>query len=75
MLCYLMWNTAVRHLGALQTTNYIYVVPLVTLLTSAWVLNEIITWIALVGSAFILAGVYLAERGWPSFRKDSGPSE
>lgn len=75
MLCYLMWNTAVRHIGALQTTNYIYVVPLVTLLTSAWVLNEIITWIALVGSAFILAGVYLAERGWPSFRKDSGLSE
>ncbi len=75
MLCYLMWNTAVRHLGTLQTTNYIYVVPLVTLLTSAWILNEIITWIALAGSAFILAGVYLAERGWPLFRKAADPSQ
>lgn len=62
MLCYIMWNTAVKQLGPLRTTNYIYVVPLVTLITSSIVLNETITIIALVGSCFILSGVYVAER-------------
>lgn len=62
MLCYIMWNTAVKHIGALRTTNYIYVIPLITLITSAIVLNETITIIALLGSCFILSGVYVAER-------------
>lgn len=63
MLCYIMWNTAVKRLGVVRTTNYIYVVPLVTLLTSAVVLDETITIVALIGSALILGGVYIAERG------------
>jgi len=75
MLCYLMWNTAVRRLGALQTANYIYVVPLVTLVTSAWVLDETITWVALLGSVFILSGVFLAERGWPLPRRSAHKKE
>lgn len=65
LLCYIMWNTAVKELGVIQTTNYIYVVPLVTLITSAIVIDEIITGIALLGSVFILAGVYVAEKGFP----------
>lgn len=61
MLCYIMWNTAVRELGALRAANYIYIVPLVTLLTSAIAINETITVVALAGSLLILCGVYLAE--------------
>ncbi|MDR1918487.1 MAG: DMT family transporter [Tannerellaceae bacterium] len=62
MLCYLMWNVAVKHLGAIRTTNYIYFMPLVTLLTSALILSETITLVALLGAALILGGVYWAER-------------
>lgn len=68
MLCYIMWNTAVKRLGVLRTTNYIYVVPLVTLLTSAVVIDETITVVALIGSVLILSGVYIAERGWGKWR-------
>lgn len=64
MLCYIMWNTAVKRLGVIRTTNYIYVVPLVTLLTSAVVIHETITLVALIGSVLILSGVYIAERGY-----------
>ncbi|WP_455591510.1 DMT family transporter [Bacteroides sp.] len=64
MLCYLMWNTAVKRLGVVRTTNYIYVVPLVTLLTSAIIIDETITIVALLGSVLILSGVYIAERGF-----------
>lgn len=65
LVCYIMWNTAVKELGVVQTTNYIYIVPLVTLLTSAIVIQETITEIALLGSCFILSGVYVAEKGFP----------
>lgn len=64
MLCYIMWNTAVRELGILRATNYIYIIPLVAMLTSAIVIDETITLIALLGSLFILCGVYAVEHGF-----------
>lgn len=69
LLCYIMWNSAVKELGVIQTSNYIYFVPLVTLLTSAIVINEQITTIAILGSIFILLGVYVAEKGFKFRRK------
>jgi len=64
MLCYLLWNTAVKELGAVRTSNYIYIMPLVTLVTSAVVIHETITPVAMAGSALIIGGVYLAEKGF-----------
>lgn len=64
LLCYIMWNSAVKELGVVQTSNYIYFVPLITLVTSSLVIDEHITYIALVGSVFIILGVYIAERGF-----------
>lgn len=62
MLCYIMWNTAVKQLGPVYTSNYIYIVPLVTVFASALILNEPVTWVSLLGAAFILYGVYFVER-------------
>ena len=62
MLCYLLWNAAMRRLGAVRTTNYIYLNPLVTMLTAALFINERITPVALLGAALILYGMWLAER-------------
>lgn len=62
MLCFIAWNACVKELGAVKSTNYIYIVPLVTLLTSAVIIDEKITWIAIAGCILILCGVYLAER-------------
>ncbi|MDR1717375.1 MAG: DMT family transporter [Prevotella sp.] len=64
LLCFIAWNSAVKELGVVQTSNYIYFVPLVTLLTSAIVIDEHITIVALFGSVFILLGVYVAENGF-----------
>lgn len=63
LLCFAVWNTAVKHLGTVKTSNYIYLVPLVALISSAIVLNERITPVALGGAALILSGVYIAENG------------
>ena len=63
LTCYFLWNTAVKRLGTVRTTNYIYFIPIVTLIASAIALpDEEITRIALSGAALILAGVVLA--GW-----------
>ena len=62
MLCYLMWNTAVRALGASRTTNYIYIIPLVTFLTSAFFLSEPLSILSLVGAFSIIGGVYWAAK-------------
>ncbi len=64
MLCYILWNKSVKHLGAVRTTNYIYIVPLITLITSSIVINETITLFAITGALLILSGVYIAERGF-----------
>ena len=62
MLCYMVWNAVVNILGASRTANYIYINPLVTLLTSAIFLSETLTPISLLGTVCIIGGVYLAER-------------
>lgn len=62
MLCFISWNVCVKELGAVQSANYIYIGPPVTLLASAIIINESITWIAVAGCLLILCGVYWAER-------------
>lgn len=62
LVCYFLWNLTLKNLGAVRTSNYIYLVPLVTLITSSTVIDEKITLIALAGAILILSGVILAER-------------
>ncbi|WP_342755850.1 DMT family transporter [Kineothrix sedimenti] len=61
-LCFVTWNTAVKLLGAIKTSIYIYMVPAITVITSILVLNEIITWIAACGTLLTLAGLFISER-------------
>lgn len=62
MLCFLMWNVAVKAIGAERAAPYLYVNPLVTMLTASLVLDERITWAAIAGCALIICGVYWTER-------------
>jgi len=61
--CFLLWNKVIWVLGAVQSSNFIYLSPLITLLSSAIILHEPITPWAVGGMAFILMGVYVAESG------------
>ncbi|MDR2497263.1 MAG: DMT family transporter [Tannerellaceae bacterium] len=62
MLCYIFWNVAVKNLGAIRTTNYIYLTPIITFAASVIVLNESITPVAIAGAICILCGLWLAGR-------------
>lgn len=60
-LCFVTWNYAVKVLGAVKTSVYIYLVPVVTTVTSVIILHEIITGAAIVGIILTLTGLFLSE--------------
>lgn len=60
-LCYFGWNYVMYKLGVVRSTNYIYLNPVVTLLTSYLCLDERITPLALTGAIMILGGIYFVE--------------
>lgn len=61
-LCFVTWNYAVSVLGPVRTSVYIYFNPIVTVVTSALILRERITPVAMIGVVLILAGLFLSER-------------
>ena len=60
-LCFVTWNFAVKIIGAVKTSVYIYLVPVITVVTSALILRERITALAAVGTVLTLAGLMLSE--------------
>ncbi len=59
-LCFVTWNYAVKILGAIKTSIYIYLVPAITVATSVVILDERITPVSLAGIALTLAGLFLS---------------
>lgn len=62
-LCFVTWNLAVKTLGAVKASVYIYVVPVITVAVSALVLKEPVTWASALGTALAVAGLFLSEYG------------
>lgn len=60
-LCFVTWNFAVKRLGAVRTSIYIYMVPVITLIASVLILHEPFTWMTGVGMFLTLAGLLLSE--------------
>ena len=60
--CYMTWNIVIKRLGAVDATNYLYINPIIAMITANLLLGERITPLAIAGTALILVGVYLAER-------------
>ena len=60
-MCFVTWNTAVRLLGAVKTSVYIYLVPVVTVATAVIILKEPLTDILIAGALLTLAGLWLSE--------------
>jgi drug/metabolite transporter (DMT)-like permease len=62
-VCFVTWNFSVKRLGAVKTSVYIYLVPVVSVVSAAIVLREKITWLAALGTALTLAGLVISEFG------------
>ncbi|MEA4875795.1 DMT family transporter [Anaerorhabdus sp.] len=61
-LCFITWNFSVKILGPLKTSVYIYLVPILTMITSAIILHEEITIYSLFGMLLTLFGLLLSEK-------------
>ena len=62
-LCFVTWNFAVKALGAVKTSVYIYITPVITVAASAAILHERVTPLAVLGTVLTLAGLLLSESG------------
>jgi drug/metabolite transporter (DMT)-like permease len=71
-LCYLSWNRVIDKIGVVAANNYLYLSPLATFVVSSIVLQERITSVAIMGSFFILLGVYFSQK--TSSRNGNEPS-
>lgn len=69
-LCFVTWNYAVRVLGSIKTSVYIYMVPVVTTVTSALILGEKITMLSAAGILLTLGGLFLSQK-WGKAEGDS----
>ncbi len=59
---YLLWNWVMRNLGAMKSTNYIYLQPLISMLAGYVILRERITFMAIAGAVILITGTILAVR-------------
>ena len=61
-LCYIFWNRAIKTLGAVKTNAYIYLTPAVSIVASAILINEKITWMAIIGAVLTLLGLWFSQQ-------------
>jgi len=74
-LCFATWSFSVRILGAVKTSIYIYMIPVVTVITSVIILHEKITLMAAIGTILTLAGLFISEKKDPGFCGKSGTEQ
>lgn len=72
-LCFVTWGFAVGVLGAVKTSVYIYLSPVITLVCSAAVLHESMTPASLGGAVLTLLGLILSQ--WDALRGKSTTEE
>jgi drug/metabolite transporter (DMT)-like permease len=61
-LAFTLWYQGVQTIGVTRTVVYHYIVPFVAVLFAAVFLDEMITFLKVLGGIFILAGVYLVQK-------------
>ncbi len=60
-MCFATWNYALKLLGAVKTSIYIYLIPVITVVMSYFVLGETITPMAMGGTLLTLLGLIISE--------------
>jgi len=59
---YATWNYAVARLGVMKSSVYIYLIPVITIICSAIILDEKITIGAVLGCLLTMCGLFLSEK-------------
>lgn len=62
-VCFVTWNLSVKILGAVKSSVYIYLTPVITIIASVLILHEPFTKTVAVGAVLTLTGLVLSETG------------
>lgn len=62
MLCFFVWNWALKRLGTVRATNIIYLQAFFTMFFSHLILGEHITLMAVCGTLILIAGMLMASK-------------
>lgn len=62
MFCFLGWNWCLEKIGTVRATNLLYLNPVIAVVTSAVVLGESVTPIAMAGAALILTALVCLDK-------------
>lgn len=60
-VCYVTWNVAIKRIGVVNTNNYIYLNPFITMVAAALLLDEVITAAGFAGAVLIVGGIIVSE--------------
>lgn len=58
----MLWNLSTKWIGAIKTSIYIYVSPVITVILSVLILHEKITVISIIGTVLILIGLVISQK-------------
>lgn len=61
LACFVLWNVVMNRLGVLVASNYLYLNPVVAIVTASIIIDERITFFAVIGTFLILFGLYRAS--------------
>ena len=70
-LCFVTWNYAVKILGPVKTSIYIYMIPVITVITSMLVLKETVTFLSIAGTVLAVIGLFLSEYNRTGSKEES----
>ncbi len=68
-ICFVTWNQAVKKLGAIKTSVYLYLNPVITVVSSVLILHERLTGVSVLGASLTLGGMIISENVWMYRRK------
>lgn len=60
-VCFVSWNHALKLIGVIKASVYIYLAPVVTVIASCIILNERITVMSAAGTLLTLSGLVISE--------------
>ncbi len=60
-LCFVTWNLAVKIIGPVRTSVYIYIQPVITIVISFIILKEPVTLLSAAGTLLAVTGLFISE--------------
>ena len=62
LAAYVIWNFAMKVLGPVRANNYLYILPLVTMVAAYFFFGEEITWSGYIGCALVIGGLIITDK-------------